>query len=225
MFYKAGVYLQKITCMVCHQQPLTLPRGCLGLKFALELDVFFIAWATQGGREHGHYCCWGPHGRSHILITHQRTQCRNNLKITAGTQQDQRVIRQLWGGNITGESFFLVTLHEAGCWKGDSLNSELCCELCPAKQRQRSCISEAHPHVQHLVTWTLSKQFKDEQSCHKGSAGRLEEDDPALPCPLPRAQNKMGWVMGTSPTLTVPALKRRQLAGKRISSPLFLSPP
>lgn len=148
---------------------------CLGLKFALELDIFFIGWATQGGREHSHYCCWGPHGHSHVSITHQRTQCWNNLKITAGTQQDQRVIRQLWGGNVTRESLFLVTLHEAGCWKGDSLNSELCYEvLLLSKDRGAPFL---RPNRRYSTSWHghwRSKQFKEEQNCHKGSAGCLE---------------------------------------------------
>lgn len=45
---------------------------------------------------------------SHILITHQTTQCWNNLKITACTQQGKSVIRQLCKGNIKRERSFLA---------------------------------------------------------------------------------------------------------------------
>jgi len=92
---------------------------------ALELGIFFTG-EKHSNAEDSATAAAGAH-RLHrcSLITHQTTQRRNNVKITAGTQQDESLIRQLCEGNIKGKDCFQCTLHGAGCWKGDLLNSEL----------------------------------------------------------------------------------------------------
>lgn len=73
-----------------------------------------------------------PTSHAPISITHQTTQCWNNLKITAGTQQGKSVIGQLCEGNIPRERSFPVNpapgwLLEQGLWQGANRFSSAGC--------------------------------------------------------------------------------------------------
>lgn len=79
-----------------------------------------------------------PISHSPISITHQTTQGWNNVKITAGTQQDKRVIRQLCKGHSHRQRSFPV--NPAAGWLLEQ-------ELHQGANRSSSagCLEEADP--------------------------------------------------------------------------------